>query len=93
MCPYIAIRISGLHGKAPRVLRGILDARRNNPPVAQRQKENTMPIKEDVLIEETLPEEREIPEVEVFGDEAVIHLERPEEPKERRVRLPKTTWA
>ncbi len=52
-----------------------------------------MPIEEDVLVEETLPEEREIPEVEVFGDEAVIRVETPEEPKERRVRLPKTTWA
>lgn len=52
-----------------------------------------MPIKEDVLVEETLPEEREIPEVEVFGDEAVIRVENPEEPKERKVRLPKTTWA
>lgn len=52
-----------------------------------------MPVKEDVLIEETLPGEREIPEVEVFGEEAVIRLDRPEEPQERRVRLPKTTWA
>jgi hypothetical protein len=59
----------------------------------QTPKENTMPMKEDVLVEETLPEDREVPEVEVFGDEAVIRLDSPEEPKERRVRLPKTTWA
>jgi hypothetical protein len=52
-----------------------------------------MPIKEELLIEETLPQERDIPEVQVFGDEAVIRLDRPVEPVERRVRLPKTTWA
>lgn len=52
-----------------------------------------MPVKEEVLLEESSQEERAVPEVQVFGDEAVIRLETPEEPKERRVRLPRTTWA
>lgn len=53
-----------------------------------------MPVKEAIdVIEEVPPEEREIPEVEIRGDEAVIRIDTPEGAEERTVRLPKTTWA
>jgi hypothetical protein len=52
-----------------------------------------MPIKTDVeVIEDAPPENYEVPEVEVRGDEAVIRVERPEGVEERRVKLPRTTW-
>ncbi len=45
------------------------------------------------VLEEAPPEEHEYPEVEIRGDEAVIQIDRPEGVEERKVRLPKTTWA
>lgn len=53
-----------------------------------------MPTKETVdLIEEEMPPEYTPPEVKVHGDEAVIRVKTPESIEERRVKLPKTTWA
>ncbi len=52
-----------------------------------------MPAKADVdVIEEFPPETREVPEVVVEGEEAVIRMDTPEGLEERRVKLPKTTW-
>lgn len=53
-----------------------------------------MPTKEQVaVLEEDLSETREVPEVEVTGDEAVIRvIKETEGVEERRVRLPKTIW-
>jgi len=53
-----------------------------------------MPLETVVdLIDETTPEPREYPEVEIRGDEAVIRVDRPTEGlEERKVKLPKTTW-
>lgn len=53
-----------------------------------------MPTREATsVVEEELPETREVPEVEIRGDEAVIHVQNPEQGvEERRVKLPKTTW-
>jgi hypothetical protein len=45
------------------------------------------------VIEEAPPEEHEVPEVEIRGDEAVIRIDTPEGAEERTVKLPKTTWA
>ena len=44
------------------------------------------------LLEEEMPETNKTPEVEVRGDEAVIHVKTPEGMAERKVKLPKTTW-
>ena len=44
------------------------------------------------LLEEEMPETYKTPEVEVRGDEAVIHVKTPEGMEERKVKLPKTTW-
>jgi len=54
-----------------------------------------MPLLEEKgIIEEEPLTETQIPEVRIKGDEAVIRVERPEgTTEERRVRLPKTTWA
>jgi hypothetical protein len=53
-----------------------------------------MPTKETVdLIEEEMPAKYTTPEVEVRGDEAVIRVKTPESIEERKVKLPKTTWA
>ncbi len=53
-----------------------------------------MPIKEGMtIVDEPIPEQREIPEVEVQGSEAVIRLEQERGTDERRVRLPETVWA
>jgi hypothetical protein len=43
------------------------------------------------VIEDT--EEREVPEVEIRGDEAVIVIDTPEKTEERTVKLPRATWA
>ena len=45
------------------------------------------------LIEEEMPAKYTTPEVEVRGDEAVIRVKTPESIEERKVKLPKTTWA
>ncbi|MFB3826709.1 MAG: hypothetical protein ACE15B_08060 [Bryobacteraceae bacterium] len=47
---------------------------------------------ETEVIEESPPETREVPEVVVEGEEAVVRLDTPEGLEERRVKLPKTTW-
>lgn len=53
-----------------------------------------MPTKQLIdVLEEAPPEEHEYPEVEIRGDEAVIQVNRPEGTEERKVKLPKTTWA
>ena len=44
------------------------------------------------LLEEEMPETYKTPEVDVRGDEVVIHVKTPEGMEERRVKLPKTTW-
>lgn len=44
------------------------------------------------VLEEVSPEEREIPEVEIQGEDAVIRVHGPEGLEERKVKLPKTTW-
>lgn len=52
-----------------------------------------MPTRTEVeVIEDTPPETRDVPQVEVMGDEAVIRVDRPDAVEERRVKLPKTTW-
>lgn len=52
-----------------------------------------MTATEDVdLIQEEVPGNQEVPEVEVQGDEAVIRLNTPEGVEERKVKLPKATW-
>ena len=53
-----------------------------------------MPTTETVdLIEEEMPASYKTPEVEVQGDDAVIRIDKPEGVEERKVKLPKTTWA
>jgi hypothetical protein len=44
------------------------------------------------LLEAEMPETYKTTEVEVRGDEAVIHVETPDGMEERKVKLPKTTW-
>lgn len=52
-----------------------------------------MPTKTVVdVLEETIPEQHEYPEVEIRGDEAVIRVDEPAGLEERKVKLPKTTW-
>lgn len=52
-----------------------------------------MPTKTEVeVIEDAPPENHDVPEVEVVGDEAVIRVDRPEGVEQRKVKLPKTTW-
>ena len=43
-------------------------------------------------VEEEMPLSYKAPEVEVYGDEAVIRLNTPEGTEQRKVKLPKTTW-
>ncbi len=52
-----------------------------------------MPTEVMNVIEEAPPEEHEVPDVEIRGDEAVIRISTPEGNEERAVRLPKATWA
>ena len=52
-----------------------------------------MPTKEGMTIVEPIPDEREIPDVEVRGDEALIRVEQERGTEERRVKLPETIWA
>ncbi len=43
--------------------------------------------------EETVRENEKVPEIEIFGDEAIVRVHGPENLEERKVKLPKTTWA
>lgn len=53
-----------------------------------------MPTKEGMtIVDEPIPEEREVPEVEVQGSEAIIRIEQERGTEERRVKLPETVWA
>ncbi len=49
---------------------------------------------ETVRIDESPAREFEIPEVEIHGDQAFVRLDTPEGfVEERKVKLPKATWA
>ncbi len=53
-----------------------------------------MPFREGMtIVDEPVPEERDVPEVEVQGSEAVIRVEQERGTEERRVKLPETVWA
>ncbi len=53
-----------------------------------------MPINDRMtIVDEPVPEEREIPDVEVRGSEALIRVEQERGTEERRVKLPETIWA
>lgn len=43
--------------------------------------------------EENRPDTTQVPEIEIYGDEAIIRVRGPEQLEERKVKLPKTTWA
>lgn len=45
------------------------------------------------VLEETPPDQPEVPEVEIRGEFAVIRIDTPVGAEERTVKLPKTTWA
>ncbi len=43
--------------------------------------------------DENVREDERVPEIEIFGEEAIIRVRGPENVEERKVKLPKTTWA